>query len=173
MIHHKIKYTDIGYPFGDNLKDNYPMIHYVFREFYKIAKEDLNKHENICIVCRGSSGSMVSAFLYNFLKNKLKNKNIKICHIKKEGEISNSHTVSGVFSGYISENILNVWVDDFICSGSTLIYCHEQLSKHYQYYYSIKATNFKFNYAICASISDDVKNKLEPLIENLIAAFIS
>ncbi len=98
----------INYPVGDNILESIPKIMKMIEGFESIQEF---KGKFVNLICRGSSGAIIAAF---FAAN-LKHNNLKIVHVKKEGE--SSHCTSYLHEGH---NAINVIVDDFIFSGETL-----------------------------------------------------
>lgn len=106
---------DIEYPITNNIPKTLKFTERVSMILLSIIKQ--NKIINVNLWCRGSSGAVIAAFVSQDIIQKSKNINVKICHVKKDGE--NAHTSS--ISCF--ENSLDTWniiVDDLIASGATI-----------------------------------------------------
>lgn len=78
------------------------------------------KCDSIVLWCRGSSGSILSAFVaLNLKKNGYK---VFINYIKKDVEKEHG-------SGYINRGTYNIVIDDFICTGDTIYAILEEMEK--------------------------------------------
>lgn len=109
MIHNLIK-TEIEqliYPVGNYINENKPLILKLIEEFKKI--EEFNGVP-LNLICRGSSGAIVAAMFAMVLEN-----DCTIVHVKKDGEKSHSEKTP------LNPMGKNIIVDDFICTGETII----------------------------------------------------
>jgi phosphoribosylpyrophosphate synthetase len=164
-IKHNVSVGRVYYPFGEKMDSNTTSVNILANEFLNVAKEDITSSKEICLVCMGSSGSIIAAMFYKAIREKYTSQVIKICHVKKDGESSHGSRISGLSS---EKNSLYVWVDDFIDRGQTVIDCHNLIIKHGSTgFYSGRVTNdFKFDYVVCTTIS--CLDKVESLTNNLI-----
>ena len=89
--------------------------------------DNLYPKGNISIWCRGSSGAILSALVVSNMKNN----NVNIYHIKKDGE--KSHSGINIFD----KSRVNVIIDDIISSGTTMQYIYEGIQSAYNYTYGI------------------------------------
>src|SRR6185312_15984907 len=91
------------YPVGKEIHSSYN----VARKMADVI-EELFPDMNIRLICQGSSGAILSALIYSFLRNRV----IEIIHIKKPNEECHldGHCVTGMFS----DNVKNIIVDDII-----------------------------------------------------------
>ena len=103
MRHHSIN-TEMYYPVGSNMKENLVTI----RSYVASIVEEYPT-QPLQLWVRGSSGAIIGGVIAAMLPDR----DINIFHVKKSGE--SSHSSSPVLPGHI-----NIIVDDFMCSGSTL-----------------------------------------------------
>jgi len=97
----------VNYPVGSNIANAISFMENAALKFTAI-KEFKNKSINIW--CRGSSGAILAAlFASNLLDHR-----VKICHVKKIGELSHDDGL------YPMKNGIHIIVDDFVCTGTTL-----------------------------------------------------
>lgn len=113
-----IKSGEVIYPVGCETVESLKTI----KEMAEKLKEVLPKNKKISFCCRGSSGAIISGVLLAYLSDY----QIKIIHIKKDGESSHG---SSLF--YLESSSYNVIIDDFSNTGTTLnaIY-HKMVSYH-------------------------------------------
>lgn len=98
----------IKYPVGDDIIAAIDFTNKSAAAF----NDNFASYEYVNIWCRGSSGAILAALF----ASKLNAANIKIIHIKKEGE--HSHGNVSPLSSY--SDPINVIIDDFIATGDTL-----------------------------------------------------
>ncbi len=99
----------INYPVGLNIRDNVKIIQDLTNEFLKYE----NKDTPINLLCMGSSGAIMAAIFATIVPN------VIILHIKKDGE--SSHSSCDNYSRFFrDETRLNIIIDDFIVTGSTV-----------------------------------------------------
>jgi len=111
----ELKCGEIPYPVGMNIKSARDYI----IEVAEILKPVLETTEKkIVVYCTGSSGAILASLLSVYI-----NKNIFIDHIKKRGEKSHSQKIQ---TRYSIDNI-NIIIDDFSCTGSTITRIHEEV----------------------------------------------
>lgn len=157
---HYPEYHDVMYPVAANIDSNYEIIEKMAKQFYELAKDDL-QDEKITLVCRGSSGTITATIFYAILKVLLPNIFISICHIKKEGENSHSCKVGKIhFEGK------SIFVDDFIATGSTLRKSIEAIKTYY------RKDDFIFNYAIVSNLNGSKSLEDAGLGENEAKIFV-
>lgn len=101
--------TSISYPIGIDMKGTLNYIAQAAMEFQKIYG---SRPYTTNLFCRGSSGAILAGLFTSHFPDS----NMRIVHIKKEGEWSHSGCVS---CGFESQAI-NVIIDDFISSGETI-----------------------------------------------------
>lgn len=105
------------YPVGEYLKNSMDYI----AEIAPLVQEQV-KHLSINFWVQGSSGAILAALLSNKLTNYC-----NILHVKKEGEVSHNSNAFGMYGKYHTN--LNIIIDDFSISGSTLNRIWEEASK--------------------------------------------
>lgn len=137
----KIKGYEITYPVGSHMNK---AIDYI-KKVATVLNDIDTKDKTISLFCTGSSGAILSSLLYS----QLIDKDVEICHIKKEGE--NSH--SGSVINYRDHNI-NIIIDDFACSGSTIERIYTKTKEH-----SV-SEKIRIDYLILSGINYNVFNKL-------------
>ena len=108
------KGSEMGYPVGRSMREALEYIDSVIPHLVKIIKD-----KRINIWCRGSSGAILSALVAAKIPN-----NCEICHVKKEGE--DSH-LGNYFSRGELEGGINIIIDDFSCTGSTVHSIYEKM----------------------------------------------
>lgn len=97
----------IDYPLGSSMKKDLILINLLIDKYKEI---DIYKDKYINLFCQGSSGAiMATIFAMNI-------PNCKIIHIKKDGEVSHSDNYSSTYKN----NSINIIIDDFICTGTTV-----------------------------------------------------
>lgn len=116
-------FTPIAYPVGE-----FPQAVRFFGKHMapyvdQIVRESLEKDKRPVIVCRGSSGAMLSAGVAMFMEEP-----IRIVHMKKEGESSHSGQIV-----LCPVNNSIIIVDDFISSGETMVALAEDIRRAYCY----------------------------------------
>lgn len=132
----------LHYPIGDNILIDLPIIDKLIKALLEYGKEDLENNNTINLIGKGSSGSILCTIFMLHLKEVYKEKIINIVYIKKPGE--NSH------SNYISPSVLssglNIFIDDFMATGSTLRASHNKMIN------ITHEVNFLFDYIVMQSI---------------------
>lgn len=109
----------INHPVGNNLK-----VSIAAGMKMAVALNDIfTGPESFRLVCTGSSGLILSTIIASCLNGRV----CEIVHIKKEGE--DSHGSSQQVHTY-EANALNIIVDDFVASGSTLANIFKEFRKH-------------------------------------------
>ena len=106
---------------------------------------------------RGMSGVSHASWLSAFLLGKLEHGQL---YIRKKKEVSNGVDVEQSLSIHSHTNIVLVFVDDFICSGDTLMTCLKKIKFHCDFIKQDKiylALEKRMNYTI--------KNKITSLEE--------
>lgn len=93
-----------SYPVGENVKDYLQICKQISEEIQKLFPG-----ENITLWCRGSSGAIISALIAQHFGDT----GITICHVKKPNEEAHRSLKS-------SHTEINIIVDDFMASGSTV-----------------------------------------------------
>ncbi len=171
-----IKKYLVGHPFGQDMKNNVLSVKKMSKDLIKIANDDLEKSNNIVLICMGSSGAIVATIFYNTLQRKYKDKTISICHIKKENEESHGDRISGFIT---QVDTLYIWVDDFIISGETLEMCFNVINskletlKNTFYVINRKLHHFKYDYVICSTIKPQCNIlSIEKMSNNLIYNYL-
>ncbi len=141
----------MGYPVGEEIMKSLKEIKYMVDFFMVNAKEDIEEHEYINFIGRGSSGALIGAFFADKLIEKYPDKITQFVHIKKEDEHSHDSKSKGYklslknspTYGEILDIGLNVFVDDFTASGNTIYKTIQEVRK-----LSNKGTDFSFDYII-------------------------
>jgi hypothetical protein len=136
--HFNIPNFDIDYPFHISYQKNRNVVEKIFKEFIKVAKDDITKSSEIYLVFRGSSGCFFAAIFYELLTSKKFVKGVKMLYIRKQSE--NSHFGGSNYEFLGKSDNLWIWVDDFISSGDTLVECHDSLDK---------GDDWKFDWVVC------------------------
>lgn len=106
----------INYPVGLHIQYNLQII----KGYTEVITEILEKYEiekDIVLFCTGSSGAIIASIIVQNLitSDALGRRDIKVYHIKKEGEKSH-HNVRDIFH----TNRYNIIVDDFVSSGESI-----------------------------------------------------
>ena len=109
----------VGYDMSKVLRIHQELIKAI--EKFKFFKYN----EFINLWCRGSSGAILSTLLSTYLISI--NKNVKVCHVKKDGEISHATTI------HLHRDALNIIVDDFVYTGTTIKAIIDQMACHRVY----------------------------------------
>lgn len=158
MQHHIFsKYYNIQYPVAEHIDVNHPLFTEMANSYYEFAKDELNVNRNITLICRGSSGAIAATIFYLALKNLMPEKHINIVHVKKAGESSHCNSLSS-----INVDNINIFVDDFIFTGSTVT---DTLTKIRKEYDRLSAFTFDYivvgfiNYKSCSLFTDDTITK--------------
>lgn len=112
--------ASMSYPVGNNMIG---AIAFCYRAAKVLVQELTNKHKPINIFVRGSSGAIVGALLSSKLIEEGFTQ-VKVSHIKKEGEKSHGGTISGF---YETVDAINIIMDDFIATGKTINAIYEHL----------------------------------------------
>lgn len=112
FIHHRCE-CRVQYPVTSAMDLTLELTNKMANILLSIIKSDKTR-SHVNIWCRGSSGAVIAALIAQKLINC--DLNVRICHVKKDGEDSHS---SGV-SYYDFNNIINIIVDDFCATGATL-----------------------------------------------------
>ena len=104
--------TGVMYPVGNEIKSAILAAHKMAEILY-----DAYKRTPLRLLCSGSSGAILSAIIADSHLLDV----IEIIHVKKSGEEHhvNSHDIRQLTCNY-SGRVLNIIVDDFICSGRTV-----------------------------------------------------
>ena len=160
MVEHNIQLDKtVSYPLGQYIDSSIESIDSIIDFFAKKAKNDILSNDKIGIVCRGSSGCIMAAFLYRKLrkiKSKQSNSEVKIFHIKKKGEVAHSNTPSLFFA---EDNPLYIWIDDFIDSGETYNACLLKMRKYL-------GNDFEFDWSVCVSCGENIEGTKNLLTSN-------
>ena len=104
----------VAYPVGDNIGEAITFSRNAAAKFTTIKKF---KGKAINVWCRGSSGAILAALF----SAELVGHAIRICHVKKEGELSHNGSVK---PRYLAVNVI---IDDFCETGSTLNAIYSEL----------------------------------------------
>ena len=109
--------STITYHLGSKMKSDIPIIKDAINRFHKIKEY---RNYKINLFCMGSSGAIMSTL---FQVNS--NRDSKIVHLKKDGE--ESHNGSGISKRHYKMTtgddirpVVNIIIDDFIATGSTI-----------------------------------------------------
>ena len=154
-MEHKLPFEKrLEYPIGDNLRYNLNMIESMNEMLYKILHE-YYPGKKVMLFCRGSSGAILAAMASLHLIKK--QREVFICHIKKDGE--ESHSGNPYSARYERKENVLVVIDDFISSGATI----SSIIKH-----GINATgrrNLKMD-ILCVSgiVPENMKNSFEHIM---------
>jgi len=108
----------VGYPVGENIASAIKSVKKMANCFNEV-NEFKDKYVNIW--CRGSSGAILATLLASTIDNKC-----HICHVKKDGEWA--HNSEPTPARHLSLPTINVIIDDFICSGSTVRSIYEKMN---------------------------------------------
>lgn len=106
----------LKYPIGHNLQDSFAYIDEVLPFVQSVVGS-----RPVNVWCRGSSGAILATLLIKGLDN-----TCYIQHVKKEGESAHDNGLR-----YNEDDRLNIIIDDFCRSGSTLNAIWRE-AKHYQ-----------------------------------------
>lgn len=106
-----------AYPIGDSLTSSLNAIESTFEFFHEYVKNEIVDNIEIDIFGRGSSGLIIATIFGYKLLERYPTKLIKVIEIKKgKGEDDSHHSLSNFrWLG------LTVFVDDFSCSGATIL----------------------------------------------------
>ena len=161
MKYHPIPHSQFSYPIGVKISHNEKIFNNLCQEFIKIAEHDLLTRKKIYLIGTGSSGSIISTFMYFHLVNHFPHlqDNIVITHIKKENETSHANRCDGLPNKYkpnSEEMPAFIWLDDHINGGYTANYCLHEIRKHDFHENTYK--DFRFDWAVCIS-SEYSRNK--------------
>lgn len=115
MIHYKIS-GNINYPVGHNLDVNIPLIKKMATKIKEIYPT-----ECIDLWCRGSSGTIIASIIASTIEIN------NIQYVRRENE-SDSHSC-GISN--TESNVINIIVDDFICSGNTIKAIIQKMKQYY------------------------------------------
>jgi orotate phosphoribosyltransferase len=97
----------MNYPVGVTIQYNKPIINAIANAI----KEQLpKKYKRVVLCCRGSSGALMASIAAFKIPRSV------IFHFKKEGE--SSHSTNGY--SFLKDDYI-VIIDDFMCTGNTLI----------------------------------------------------
>lgn len=121
----KLVYHDgelLSYPVGECIGANLSTIDKMVSKFINTR---YFQKKSVNVICRGSSGAILASFFAKAIHDSKKHEQVKIVHIKKEGENSHSSDVPSL----LSTNAVNVIVDDFCASGNTLNSIYAALTK--------------------------------------------
>lgn len=110
--------SQLSYPVSSYIQFNIPTI----LDMVEKLKTELDENKELILWCRGSSGAIIAGVMATQIKN------AKISHVKKDGESSHSATVSTTPKD--RKNTINVMVDDFTSTGSTLNAIYDQMKAH-------------------------------------------
>lgn len=108
------------YPIGMTMTDSWIDLKEVAGQMADdiLSQVKERKLSTIKLLCRGSSGSMLSTILvFSLMEKEHENRNIEIYYANKTKE--DRHT-NDAYSYCHEVNSLTVFVDDFICSGATI-----------------------------------------------------
>jgi len=168
MKHHQIEKRVAKYPVAPNIMENSKVFSELANEWSLTAQREIQASDKVVLVCRGSSGAIVSTIFYLELAKSFPEKEIIICHIKKEEEYSHSSKASGLPHVHFP-SILYVWVDDFIDSGRTFEKCAKAVREYYKEHSNL---DFKFDWAVCISTHTN-PTCFADLTENLFCNWIA
>lgn len=114
---HTWKGGAVGYPVGADMPGAINFAKGAAKAFNAATRGGVNAETAINVWCRGSSGAILAALFIGHIKRTL---HVNVCHIKKSGEESH-RTNPDVWrqSGSINK-VINIIIDDFISSGSTM-----------------------------------------------------
>lgn len=96
----------MNYPVGDHMKHNMSIIKSMAKQLKVLYPLD-----NLILYCTGSSGAIIAGILSLLLPGR----EIRIAHVKKDGE--DSHGVGRMFK---ADHYTSVIVDDFMASGASI-----------------------------------------------------
>lgn len=136
---HNIPLIDMDYPIGESIIKNIElatkMANYALPIIVENSKTIGNKSINFIVT--GSSGAIIGTIFAQIFSTYFQKSSIKLLHIKKERE--NSH--NSFLHKIDFQDHLNIFVDDFIASGSTLLYSITKTRE-------VTNSNFIFDYII-------------------------
>lgn len=134
----KMHNDQLSYPIGTQIKKAKVMIKETADLFKAIP--EYREIDNLNLWCSGSSGAVLATmFAMEFDDEEI---GIKISHVKKLGE--DSHARGMCFTEY---NAINIIVDDFIASGSTIRRIWEAMKD--QLSYEIQPDIIILSYGCC------------------------
>lgn len=108
--------SDLEYPVGRYITMNFPWLNEVSAIINEIVS--YLKVRKIVLLCRGSSGSIISTHVANYLHVRDKDREILILHFKKDNENSHDYGYSSLYEDLIPNGYF-IAIDDFIASGNT------------------------------------------------------
>ena len=105
---------DLSYPIGFKMEQAKDYVQSAINSFAKIYNNiALEKVHHVNLICRGSSGAILAALFSAFANPEW---DCRIVHVKKPGESSHGIPIRNCDLAGI-----NVIIDDFLCSGRTLV----------------------------------------------------
>jgi hypothetical protein len=114
---YKWKGGSVGYPVGSYMPGAINFAKGAAKAFNAATKGGVNDLTAINVWCRGSSGAILAALFIGHIK---RTPNVNVCHIKKSGEESHTTTPRIWRQGDGITKVINIIIDDFISSGSTM-----------------------------------------------------
>lgn len=108
----------IDHPVGYKLSETFDTVNRMAHLLENEINFDITPVNFICV---GSSGAIIAAMLYNFIKPNF----CKIIHLKKPGESSHKKNKDHT----INKEELNIFVDDVIDIGDTIEYAADELKQ--------------------------------------------
>lgn len=106
---------DFQYSIGEYIQHNIQEIKKFASEIATLMELEIESQDRINLIGRGSSGAIIGTLSIEYLLEKFPGKIFHMVHIKKEGEFSHNSIYEDIF-----ENALNIFVDDFISTGTTI-----------------------------------------------------
>ena len=123
-----IRFGETSYPVGDRIQYNLPIINEMGNILKKFISETYPLQTNVNLFCKGSSGAIIAALVGKDLIDH--GFHVSIHHIKKDGE--QAHTDHLISNATFQSGMVNVIIDDFISSGTTV----ESIVNHVRLYTS-------------------------------------
>ena len=130
---------ELSYPMAANIEANYKNASELATIFYRKYLRKMRKKQ-INLICRGSSGSIMATIFYTVIKSISPKKNVKIIYVRKDKDDSHGCKADG-FRHW--NDVVQIFVDDFISSGETFEACLKDLKKI--------NSQFSFDYAVVGS----------------------
>lgn len=152
---HNIDHVLFNYPVGKHLQNDLPKILQLVNDSAKIIMSEVPEASNFNFIVRGSSGAILGTIFLQIFNTIFTNSKFKIIHIKKPGELS--HMINLHYSDFEG---INIFVDDFIASGSTIYKTLEEVRT------IMKEPDFSFDFLIVgqsiwsSKVSDFTKLKV-------------
>lgn len=125
FLHYNFE-KEIQYPVGRHIMDNFGWLNEVSLLINEVVS--LSDKKNVVFLCRGSSGTIISAHVANYLYMSHSGKQLYIFHYKKVNESSHDDGYSRSYE-LLYKDTYFIAIDDFISSGETFINLYDSFMK--------------------------------------------